>query len=66
MWFTECSGSHGAADPPAQFFSDTLKWHTRNLVLGVTRNWGKTSSTGTSRCTPTAARTTAAVTPAPA
>ena len=23
-------------------FSDTLKWHTRNLVLGVTRNWGKT------------------------
>jgi glucosylceramidase len=23
-------------------FSDTLKWHTRNLVLGVTRNWGMT------------------------
>ena len=23
-------------------FSDTLKWHTRNVVLGVTRNWGKT------------------------
>ena len=42
VWFTECSGSHGAADPPAQFFADTLKWHTRNLVLGVTRNWGKT------------------------
>jgi glucosylceramidase len=42
IWFTECSGSHGAADPPAQVFSDTLKWHTRNLVLGVTRNWGKT------------------------
>ena len=42
IWFTECSGSHGASDPPAQFFSDTLKWHTRNLVLGVTRNWGKT------------------------
>ena len=41
VWFTECSGSHGAADPPAKFFSDTLKWHTRNLVLGVTRNWGK-------------------------
>jgi len=41
IWFTECSGSHGAADPPAQFFSDTLKWHTRNVVLGVTRNWGK-------------------------
>jgi glucosylceramidase len=42
VWFTECSGSHGPADPPAQVFSDTLKWHTRNLVLGVTRNWGKT------------------------
>ena len=42
IWFTECSGSHGPNDPPAQFFSDTLKWHARNLVLGVTRNWGKT------------------------
>jgi glucosylceramidase len=42
IWFTECSGSHGPTDPPAQVFSDTLKWHTRNLVLGVTRNWGKT------------------------
>jgi glucosylceramidase len=42
VWFTECSGSHGASDPPAQVFSDTLKWHTRNLVMGVTRNWGMT------------------------
>jgi glucosylceramidase len=42
IWFTECSGSHGPTDPPAQFFSDTLKWHARNLVLGVTRNWGQT------------------------
>ena len=42
IWFTECSGSHGPSDPPPQVFSDTLKWHTRNLVLGVTRNWGKT------------------------
>jgi glucosylceramidase len=42
IWFTECSGSHGASDPPAQFFSDTLKWHARNLVMGITRNWGKT------------------------
>ena len=42
VWFTECSGSHGPTDPPAQVFSDTLKWHARNLVLGVTRNWGKT------------------------
>jgi glucosylceramidase len=42
VWFTECSGSHGPTDPPAQVFSDTLKWHARNVVLGVTRNWGKT------------------------
>ena len=42
IWFTECSGSHGPTDPPAQVFSDTLKWHSRNLVLGVTRNWGTT------------------------
>jgi len=41
VWFTECSGSHGPTDPPAQVFSDTLKWHARNLVLGVTRNWAK-------------------------
>jgi glucosylceramidase len=41
VWFTECSGSHGTSDPPAQVFSDTLKWHTRNLVMGVTRNWAK-------------------------
>jgi glucosylceramidase len=42
VWFTECSGSHGPSDPPAQVFSDTLKWHARNIDLGVTRNWGKT------------------------
>jgi glucosylceramidase len=42
LWFTECSGSHGATDPPAQVFGDTLKWHARNLALGVTRNWGST------------------------
>jgi glucosylceramidase len=42
LWFTECSGSHGPTDPPAQVFSDTLKWHARNLVLGVTRNWAST------------------------
>jgi glucosylceramidase len=41
IWFTECSGSHGPADPPAQFFRDTLVWHARNLVLGTTRNWAK-------------------------
>ena len=42
LWFTECSGSHGASDPPAKFFADTLTWHARNLVMGVTRNWGST------------------------
>ena len=42
VWFTECSGSHGATDPPAQVFSDTLKWHARNISIGVPRNWAKT------------------------
>ena len=42
IWFTECSGSHGPTDPPAQVFRDTLTWHARNLSLGVPRNWGKT------------------------
>jgi glucosylceramidase len=41
IWFTECSGSHGPADPPAQFFRDTLVWHARNLIIGTTRNWAK-------------------------
>jgi glucosylceramidase len=41
IWFTECSGSHGPADPPAQFFRDTLVWHARTLAIGVTRNWAK-------------------------
>lgn len=42
IYFTECSGSHGPTDPPEQVFSDTLRWHARNLALGVTRNWGRT------------------------
>ena len=41
IWFTECSGWHGASDPPAQVFNDTLRWHARNLQVGVVRNWGK-------------------------
>ncbi len=41
IWFTECSGSHGPDDPPAQVFRDTLKWHARNVVIGTTRNWAK-------------------------
>ncbi|MDI1465156.1 RICIN domain-containing protein [Catellatospora sp. KI3] len=41
IWFTECSGWHGVNDPAAQVFSDTLKWHARNLEVGVVRNWAK-------------------------
>ena len=40
VYFTECSGSQSGN--PANTFSDTLKWHTRNLVIGATRNWAKT------------------------
>ena len=47
VYFTECSGSHGPTDPPAQVFPDTLKWHARNLIVGVTRNWSRKASTGT-------------------
>jgi glucosylceramidase len=39
IYFTECSGSQSA--DPANTFSDTLKWHTRNLVIGSPRNWAK-------------------------
>ncbi len=45
IWFTECSGSHGPTDPPAQYFSDTLKWQARNLTVGVPRNWARTTET---------------------
>ncbi len=41
IWFTECSGSHGADDPPAKVFRDTLVWHARNVVIGTTRNWAR-------------------------
>ena len=41
IWFTECSGSHGPTDPPAQYFRDTLVWHARNIAIGTTRNWAK-------------------------
>jgi glucosylceramidase len=37
---TECSGTQSA--DPAATFSDTLKWHTRNLEIGSTRNWSRT------------------------
>jgi glucosylceramidase len=41
IWFTECSGSHGATDTPEQVFRGTLTWHARNIVIGTTRNWAK-------------------------
>ena len=37
IFMDECSGSQSA--DPASTFSDTLKWHSRNLELGSTRNW---------------------------
>ncbi|HZU55790.1 MAG TPA: discoidin domain-containing protein [Actinocrinis sp.] len=40
IYFTECSGSQSAN--PANTFSDTLKWHARNLIIGATRNWAET------------------------
>ncbi|ROP42380.1 discoidin domain-containing protein [Saccharothrix texasensis] len=43
VWFTECSGSHGPADPPGRVFRDTLTWHARNVVIGTTRNWAKSA-----------------------
>ncbi|MFD9700909.1 discoidin domain-containing protein [Lentzea sp. NPDC059081] len=43
IWFTECSGSKGATDPPAKVFNDTLRWHARNVVLGTTRNWARSA-----------------------
>jgi glucosylceramidase len=43
IWFTECSGSHGPADPPEKVFRDTLTWHARNVVLGTTRNWASSA-----------------------
>jgi glucosylceramidase len=39
-YFTECSGSQSS--DPANTFSDTLKWHARNLIIGATRNWAET------------------------
>ncbi|MBR7832697.1 glycoside hydrolase family 30 protein [Actinospica durhamensis] len=42
IYFTECSGSRGAADSDAKAFSDTLRWHARHVVIGATRNWART------------------------
>jgi glucosylceramidase len=40
IYLTECSGSQSG--DPANTFSDTLKWHARNLIIGSPRNWAKT------------------------
>jgi glucosylceramidase len=40
IYMTECSGSQSG--DPANTFSDTLKWHARNLIIGSPRNWAKT------------------------
>src|SRR5205823_6546099 len=36
---TECSGVQSS--DPANTFSDTFKWHSRNLEIGSTRNWSQ-------------------------
>jgi glucosylceramidase len=41
IWFTECSGSHGATDTPDQIFRGTLTWHARTITIGTTRNWAR-------------------------
>ena len=64
IYQTECSGSQSAV--PADTFSDTLKWHARNLEIGSTRNWARRSSTGTSPSTRAAALMWVAAQPAPA
>ncbi|BDZ41841.1 hypothetical protein GCM10025865_11400 [Paraoerskovia sediminicola] len=41
IWFTECSGSHGPDDAPADVFRETLKWHARTIAVGTTTNWAR-------------------------
>jgi glucosylceramidase len=41
LYLTECSGSKGAADSAEKSFSDTLRWHSRNLIIGAMRNWSR-------------------------
>jgi glucosylceramidase len=40
IFMDECSGSQST--DPADTFSDTLKWQSRNLEIGSTRNWSST------------------------
>ena len=40
-----CTSRNAAAcspTDPSMTFTDTVKWHSRNLVIGATRNWAKT------------------------
>ncbi|KFU75291.1 glucan endo-1,6-beta-glucosidase [Amycolatopsis lurida NRRL 2430] len=43
IWFTECSGSSSLGEPPEKVFRDTLAWHSRNVILGATRNWARSA-----------------------
>jgi len=44
IWFTECSGSHGATDTPDQIFRGTLTWHARTITVGTMRNWAQSAA----------------------
>jgi len=38
IWFTECSGTAGSN------FAEDLVWNAENLLIGATRNWGRSVS----------------------
>ncbi len=38
IWFTECSGTVGSS------FAGDLAWNAENLLIGATRNWGRSVS----------------------
>jgi glucosylceramidase len=40
IYLTECSGVRSAQ--PENTFRDTLRWQTRNLVIGAVRHWART------------------------
>ena len=63
IFMDECSGSQSA--DPANTFSDTLKWHSRNLEIGSTRNWSSTVINWNLALDPTADRTSGDAAPAP-
>ncbi len=45
IWFTECSSTtgvnDGVPDSVDKTFLETLKWHSRNVDIGNTRNWAR-------------------------